>query len=99
MPAAIWADMSINWANFRVLPFPEIYVPIYIVTQSTQIDGFAMQMVYFCYRLASFILYIEYIIQGLPCRYSKRLPFFMSSVMIYIGSSRVQTAYNWISLG
>ena len=32
-----------------------------------------------------------------PCKYSSKLPFFMSSVMMYIGSSMVHTAYSWIS--
>jgi hypothetical protein len=32
-----------------------------------------------------------------PCKNSSRLPFFISSVIMYIGSSMVHTAYSWMS--
>ena len=36
--------------------------------------------------------------QQQPCRNSRRLPYCISSVTMYIGSSSVHTAYSWISL-
>lgn len=32
-------------------------------------------------------------------KYESRLPYLMSSVIIYIGSSKLHTAYSWISFG